>query len=71
MLRGMCRYQGYLGDSTRVNAEETDSTLYTNTRMGGSRTASEFRAHGVTLSMDSAQQMDTLTHYRAEFQCTY
>lgn len=71
VLRGTCDYRGYLGDSARVEGEEAHPELYTNTTMGGTRRAPEFRSTGVILSMDSAQQMDTLTHYRADFNCTY
>ncbi len=71
VLRGTCNFKGHLGDSARVQGEEPQAGLYTNTSMGGSRRASEFRATGVIFSMDSTHQMDTLTHYRADFNCTY
>lgn len=70
VLRGTCDFNGYLGDSASVHADDPTG-LYTNTTMGGTRRASEFRATGVTLSMDSSQQMATLTHYRADFHCQY
>lgn len=71
VLRGTCDFHGYLGDSSRVQGETPQGGLYTNTSMGGTRTAEEFRATGVVFSMDSTHQMDTLTHYRADFNCTY
>lgn len=70
VLRGTCNYAGYLGDSAGVHADDPTG-LYTNTSMGGSRKAAEYRADGVILSMDSDDQMDTLTHYRADFGCQY
>lgn len=71
ILRGTCDFTGYLGDSVRVQGKEPHDALYTNTSMGGTRTAEEFRRNGVIFSMDSTHQMDTLTHYRADFTCTY
>jgi hypothetical protein len=70
VLRGQCKWTGYLGDSTKIHGTGTSRTgLYSNHYMTGTKSAEEFRANGVLLSMDSIHQAATLTHYRADFDC--
>jgi hypothetical protein len=71
-LRGDCEYTAWLGDSTGVEAEDTED-LYTNTQMGN-RTlpAEQIRQQGVDFYLypDHGEER-VLTHYRVDFECRY
>ena len=71
-LRGNCIYAGYIGPDSASVTQDTQDTivgLYTNTSMGGSKSAALWRTEGAILSMDSAST--GFTHYRAHFACEY
>jgi hypothetical protein len=68
-LAGECTWKGYLGDSAHVGGQAPYAGLYTHPSMEGKKSAQEIRAEGVILSMDTLSQSDTLTHYRADFEC--